>query len=46
MRSMLTLAQYSTGRMLLHLIAMAGDHSFRFHFAGIGREFSSLVRWG
>jgi hypothetical protein len=42
---MLTLAQFAPGRMLLHVIAMIGDHSFRFHLAGIGREFAGLVHW-
>jgi hypothetical protein len=37
---MLTLARFSLGRVVLHLIAMAGDRAFRFHAAGIRREFS------
>jgi hypothetical protein len=37
---MLTLARFSLGRVVLHLIAMAGDRAFRFHVAGIRREFS------
>lgn len=41
---MSTLAQFPAGRMLLHVIAMAGDRSFRFHLAGIGRELAGLVR--
>ena len=35
---MLTLARFSAGRILLHLLAVAGDGEFRFHFAGILRE--------
>jgi len=36
---MLTLARFSLGRVLLHLLAMTGDRAFRFHAAGILREF-------
>ena len=36
---MLTLARFSVGRVVLHLIAMAADREFRFHAAGIRREF-------
>jgi hypothetical protein len=35
---MLTLARFSAGRVVLHLIAMTGDRAFRFHSAGILRE--------
>ena len=35
---MTTLARFSVGRILLHLIAMLGDRSVRFHFEGIARE--------
>ena len=35
---MLTLARFSLGRALLHLIAMLGDREVRFHGAGIMRE--------
>ena len=35
---MSTLARFSAGRILLHLLAVAGDGEFRFHFAGILRE--------
>ncbi|SPE25094.1 hypothetical protein SBBP1_30001 [Burkholderiales bacterium] len=35
---MLTLARFRHGRILLHLIAMVGDRSVRFHVAGIVRE--------
>ena len=35
---MALLAQSHVGRILLHLLAMAGDHSVRFHAAGIVRE--------
>ena len=45
MGAMMTLAQFAAGRILLHVIAMAGDHSFHFHFAGIGRELAGLLRW-
>jgi hypothetical protein len=38
---MLTLARFSLGRVLLHLLAMMGDGAFRFHAAGILREFVS-----
>jgi len=36
--SMTTLAQYSAGRILLHLLAMMGDRCVRFHFEGVVRE--------
>ena len=36
--SMTILARLSVGRILLHLIAMLGDRSVRFHFEGIARE--------
>jgi hypothetical protein len=35
---MTILARFSLGRILLHLIAMLGDRSVRFHFKGIARE--------
>jgi len=35
---MTTLARFSVGRMLLHLLAMVGDRCVRFHVAGIMRE--------
>ena len=35
---MLTLARFSAGRVVLHLLAMMGDGEFRFHGAGIMRE--------
>jgi len=35
---MLTLARFSLGRVVLHLIAMLRDGAFRFHGAGILRE--------
>jgi hypothetical protein len=35
---MAILARFSVGRILLHLLAMLGDHSVRFHFEGIARE--------
>ena len=31
---MLILAHYSLGRVILHLMAMAGDGAYRFHMAG------------
>jgi hypothetical protein len=39
---MATLARFSTGRVLLHLLAMLGDREFRFHGAGILRELPSI----
>ena len=38
---MLTLARFGVGRVFLHLVAMLGDRAFRFHAAGILREFAS-----
>lgn len=35
---MLTVARFRLGRILLHLLAMLGDRSIRFHVAGIMRE--------
>ena len=35
---MATLASLSSGRILLHLLAMLGDRCVRFHVAGIIRE--------
>jgi len=35
---MTILARLSAGRILLHLIAMLGDRSVRFHFEGMARE--------
>ena len=35
---MVTLARFRVGRILLHLLAMAGDRCVRFHVAGIIRE--------
>jgi hypothetical protein len=37
---MLTLARFSLGRVVLHLIAMLRDGAFGFHGAGILREFA------
>jgi hypothetical protein len=37
---LLRLARTRFGRVVLHLIAMAGDGAFRFHAAGIRRELS------
>jgi hypothetical protein len=36
---MLALARFGLGRVVLHLLAMLGDRAFRFHAAGILREF-------
>jgi len=35
---MARLARFGFGRILLHLLAMAGDRAVRFHAAGIMRE--------
>jgi len=35
----LTLARNRFGRMLLHLICLAHDRKWRWHWAGINREF-------
>src|SRR5258706_6951453 len=40
---MTALAQYSPGRILLHLIAMVGDRCVRFHFDGIARELPWMI---
>lgn len=37
---MLFLSQYRIGRIALHVIAALLDHSWRWHWAGIKREFS------
>lgn len=37
-RQMLALAGYRAGRILLHLLALAGDGALRFHAAGVARE--------
>ena len=37
-----TLARFSAGRVLLHLLAMLGDREFRFHYAGMLRELPSV----
>lgn len=34
-----TLATSRAGRCVLHLLAAFGDHEFRWHIAGIFREF-------
>ena len=41
---MVTLARFRVGRILLHLLAMAGDRCVRFHVAGIVRELSWVSR--
>jgi hypothetical protein len=40
---MTILARLSVGRILLHLIAMLGDRSVRFHFEGIARELPCIA---
>ena len=40
---MTTLARFSVGRILLHLLAMLGDRCVRFHAAGIMREVSTIA---
>ena len=40
---MVTLARFCVGRILLHLLAMAGDRCVRFHVAGIIRELPWIV---
>ena len=37
----LILAKNRFGRMVLHLICLAHDGKWRWHWAGIGREFHS-----
>jgi hypothetical protein len=39
---MTTLARFSIGRILLHLLAMLGDRCVRFHVAGIMREIAPV----
>jgi hypothetical protein len=41
--AMCILVRFPLGRVVLHLIAMAGDGCFRFHAAGIGREVCFMV---
>jgi Permuted papain-like amidase enzyme, YaeF/YiiX, C92 family len=40
---MTTLARFSVGRILLHLLAMLGDRCVRFHVAGIMREIARVA---
>jgi len=40
---MMTLARFSVGRILLHLLAMFGDRGVRFHVAGIMREIAPVA---
>jgi hypothetical protein len=40
---MTTLARFSVGRILLHLLAILGDRCVRFHFAGIMREIAAAT---
>jgi hypothetical protein len=35
---MIILVRFSAGRILLHVVAMLLDHSWRFHWEGIARE--------
>ena len=42
--AMSTLARSTTGRIVLHVIAMAGDRCVGFHSAGIARELST-IKW-
>ncbi|HWH41194.1 MAG TPA: hypothetical protein VNU21_15225 [Usitatibacter sp.] len=44
-RRMLMLARFAFGRILLHLLAMAGDRCYRFHGAGIARELRRAFGW-
>ena len=39
MRLKLRLARYSFGRVVLHLICLARDGEWRWHWAGVLREF-------
>jgi hypothetical protein len=41
---MVTLARFCVGRILLHLLAMAGDRCVRFHVEGIIRELPWVAR--
>jgi hypothetical protein len=40
---MSTVARFSVGRILLHLLAMLGDRCVRFHVAGIIREIAPVA---
>ncbi|HKE42820.1 MAG TPA: hypothetical protein VKG21_23580 [Casimicrobiaceae bacterium] len=40
---MMTLARFSVGRILLHLLAMFGDRGVRFHVAGIMRGIAPVA---
>jgi hypothetical protein len=37
-RHIATVARFSVGRIVLHLLAMVGDRCVRFHVAGMTRE--------
>lgn len=39
-----SLAQHLTGRILLHLVCLAQDGKWCWHWAGIGREFHAPAR--
>ena len=41
--TMTTLARFSAGRILLHLLAMLGDRCVRFHLEGVVRELPSMA---
>jgi hypothetical protein len=45
---MIILVRFSAGRVLLHVVAMLLDHSWRFHWEGIVRElpYVPLTRLG
>lgn len=40
---LLALSRHPVGRIVLHLLAMAGDRCIRFHLAGIARELPSFT---
>ena len=39
LRHMTTLARFSVGRSLLHLLAMLGDRCLRFHITGLSENY-------
>jgi hypothetical protein len=41
---MLALARFAPGRIVLHLLAFAGDGALRFHLRGIVRELVPTAR--
>ncbi len=40
---MTILVRFSVGRILLHVMAMLVDHSWRFHWEGIARELPYVI---